>query len=65
MTEELKERVIKLEGRIDGHEALCAERYDRILEKLKQFSIPKMIGYMTAIFTLILGLFTIIITFLT
>lgn len=35
----LEERQIRLEGRVNGHEDLCAERYRGIFEQLKQLKI--------------------------
>ena len=34
--EQITERVIKSEGRQEGHEQLCAQRYAQILEKIAQ-----------------------------
>lgn len=54
--QDLKERVIKLEkytikleGRMNTHEGVCAERYKNIMEKLNNLSLTKLVVLMSIV----------------
>lgn len=55
--------LIRLEGRVDGHEAVCAERYDRIISsiksvdnKLQNLSLSKLVVIMTIVLGCMIGI---------